>query len=356
MQPEMQQNLVSVITPVYNRGEYITDALNSAWEQTYRPIEVIVVDDGSADDSADATQAWIAEHKLNRLFSAKLLRQSNRGACAARNLGLALARGEYIQWLDDDDIMYPAKIETQVRYLERHPEVDIVACQVDYLTAELKFVTRSAFRSPGPDEKMHHYLMRQDIIGFAPLYRRNLLEQIGGWTEGLPCGQDNDLHARLALSGGHFAIMDDVLAGVRMHKKNRLCNNVRFSRNPLMNDFDKTLFLVIVEKAVSLGKADETFKKLVAERLKAAAHEYFSRCMPDRACSCLEGAFEVWPDQISLWDYFCSTRCGFLVAAPAALAVKLIKALTRRAIWATSRMASFLRGYNASGNRNSYIP
>lgn len=327
---QIQLGLVTVVIPLYNRREYIADALNSAWTQTYRPIEIIIVDDGSTDDSADIARAWIDCHEKDSKFERRLFCQLNRGSCAARNAGLSSARGEYIQWLDDDDVMYPNKLEMQVAYLKKHPKVDVIACQVDYLDTELNFVTRSDLESPRPDEKMHHYLMRQDIIGFAPLYRRSVLKRVGGWSEGLPCGQDNDLNVRLALLGARFALIDHILAGVRMHKKNRLCHNVRFSRNLLRNDYDKNLFLAFVAEASLLDKDDDSFRKLVAKRLLADARVYFSRAMPGRARSCLHGAFEVKSDQLSRWDRFCLMKHSFLIATPTAFAAKLLHALKRR--------------------------
>jgi glycosyltransferase involved in cell wall biosynthesis len=111
--------LVSVVMPVYNGARYLRQALESALTQTYRPLEIVVVDDGSTDD----TPALLAE------FGDKIrsIRQQNSGSAAARNAALRAARGELIAFLDADDLWLPRKLAVQVDYLRDHPEVDLVA-------------------------------------------------------------------------------------------------------------------------------------------------------------------------------------------------------------------------------------
>src|SRR5512132_248706 len=99
--------LVSVIVPAYNAGSTIAEAVESALAQTYRPLEVVVVDDGSTDDTAEV----VAERFEDRVH---IISAPHRGRGAARNTGLATARGAYIQFLDADDVLAPAKIATQV--------------------------------------------------------------------------------------------------------------------------------------------------------------------------------------------------------------------------------------------------
>jgi len=115
--------LVSVIIPVYNGGRYLRAALESVFAQTYRPFEVIVVDDGSADDSGVIAQSFP---------EVRYIYQTNQGVAAARNNGLEAARGEYFAFLDQDDLWAPEKLKLQVEYLLSHPEVGYTLTQQQF--------------------------------------------------------------------------------------------------------------------------------------------------------------------------------------------------------------------------------
>jgi glycosyltransferase involved in cell wall biosynthesis len=118
--------LVSVIVPVYNGGGFITDTLESVKGQTHKHLECIVVDDGSTDDTAAVVKAWIgADARFAYIF------QSNKGLSGARNTGLEHAKGDYIQFLDADDVLLPSKIEEQLKAL---PEAAAVVSYTDYST------------------------------------------------------------------------------------------------------------------------------------------------------------------------------------------------------------------------------
>src|SRR5919112_2696990 len=127
----MSGHLVSVIVPVYNGERYLAAALQSIFEQDYRPFEVIVVDDGSVDDTAKIARSFQQIHYIY---------QSNQGAAAARNAGVATAQGELIAFLDADDVWVPNKLSVQADYLFRHPEVGyVVARGRHFLESEANF-------------------------------------------------------------------------------------------------------------------------------------------------------------------------------------------------------------------------
>jgi glycosyltransferase involved in cell wall biosynthesis len=108
--------LVSLVMPAYNAERFIGEALESALSQTYEPVEVIVVDDGSNDRTAE----------IATTHGVRLIRQEHRGEAAARNAGLANMRGEYWTVFDADDVMPPERLERQVSHLEQHPELGMV--------------------------------------------------------------------------------------------------------------------------------------------------------------------------------------------------------------------------------------
>ncbi len=130
--------LVSVIVPTYNYGHFIGQALKSMQAQTYPHWECVVVDDGSTDDTAEVVARFSDSDRR-----IKFLRQKNLRQAAARNNGLRNSSGQYVQFLDADDLLEPRKLERQVEYLERHPEVDIVYGDVRF------------FNTEDPDERLY---------------------------------------------------------------------------------------------------------------------------------------------------------------------------------------------------------
>jgi glycosyltransferase involved in cell wall biosynthesis len=115
-------HLVSVIIPTYNRAELLPRALESVLAQTYKHVEIIVIDDGST----DSTKAILEKYSKN----IRIIHADHCGTANARNLGMAASEGEYICFLDSDDSYYPYKIEAQVEVIEAHPEIDMISTEV----------------------------------------------------------------------------------------------------------------------------------------------------------------------------------------------------------------------------------
>jgi glycosyltransferase involved in cell wall biosynthesis len=146
--------LVSVVIPTYNRANLVTEAIESVFQQTYAPIDIIVVDDGSTDNTERVLQPYLP--------NIRYIKQPNGGLASARNAGMAMAAGDYIAWLDADDLFEPDKIRLQVSFMEAHREV--VAVSSDF----------SAFDKNGVIEASHirsYYGAVARTQGeFAPLY------------------------------------------------------------------------------------------------------------------------------------------------------------------------------------------
>ena len=113
------KGLVSVIIPVYNRGVIVKEAIESIHTQSYRPIECIVIDDGSKDNTIKTVKDFI-DQNTDDVFDIRLVKQNNSGAPSARNNGIKNASGEFIQFLDSDDLLYPNKIKDQVSQIVNH--------------------------------------------------------------------------------------------------------------------------------------------------------------------------------------------------------------------------------------------
>ena len=127
----MSNPLVSVVIPTYNSGKFIADALDSVFAQTYRPIEIILVDDGSTDKTAETIKEYQTS-KANRTNRTNLtyIHQQNAGPSRARNIGIRAAKGEYIAFLDADDLWTKDKLEKQIRLFKKDPGIDVIFTDV----------------------------------------------------------------------------------------------------------------------------------------------------------------------------------------------------------------------------------
>lgn len=195
----MHQPLVSVVIPTYNCGPYLAAALDSVLEQDYAPFEVIAVDDGSTDDTLD-TLARYAER-------VRVVRQDNRGPAAARNRGVREARGDYLAFLDGDDLWLPGKLSAQMQYLITHPSIQVVYSNwsVWFPEADGSFGTPTlapADESDGVDTELsgHVYikLLFDSIIHIiSAVIHRSVHAAVGGFDESLRTGSDYDFWVRV---------------------------------------------------------------------------------------------------------------------------------------------------------------
>jgi glycosyltransferase involved in cell wall biosynthesis len=193
--------LVTCIVPVWNGGPYLAAAIDSILAQDHHPLEVIVVDDGSTDGSPAVARSY-----GDRI---RLIEQSNGGAPAARNAGIDEARGEFVTFLDSDDLYRPAKISAQLRFLTEHPEVDLCVC------------TARNFWEPGLEDEQARYEAAGRVLithHFATLMtRRSTFERVGRLDESRPSGDYIEWFHRATDLGLAVSVMPDVLIDRRMH-------------------------------------------------------------------------------------------------------------------------------------------
>jgi glycosyltransferase involved in cell wall biosynthesis len=188
-QKKQQMPRVSIIIPTHNRKAFVQEAVDSVLAQTYEDYELIVVDDGSADDTGEALKRY--EKRLHYLY------QTNQGVSAARNDGLAHARGEFIAFLDSDDLWLPKKLAKQVAYMDQHPEAQI--CYTDEIWIRRgKRVNPKKRHAKYSGEIYRRCLPLCIISPSSALMRRGLFEQVGTFDPGLPVCEDYDLWLRVA--------------------------------------------------------------------------------------------------------------------------------------------------------------
>jgi glycosyltransferase involved in cell wall biosynthesis len=222
--------LVSVIVPIHNGERFLGEALDSIAAQDYSAIEVIVVDDGSTDGGPALAAAR----------NVRLLRQDQRGAGAARNAGIDVARGEIFAFLDQDDLWLPSKLRLQVEVLTAHPESICIAQQAYFLEAGAAMP--AWFGKPE--------LFDNDHAGWAPsclAVRRPLFERVGRFDESLIHGSDVDWFARASHMNVPIERPGETLVRRRIHKANDSANLAAM-----------TDFFTIVRKAAARKRSGPT--------------------------------------------------------------------------------------------------
>jgi glycosyltransferase involved in cell wall biosynthesis len=200
----MSSPLVSIVIPCYNAERYVAEAIRSGLEQTYTPVEVIVVDDGSTDKSLSVIQGFGD--------AVRSISVPNAGGCAARNRGLRMAQGEFIQFLDADDWLYPQKIERQMAAWKAQPDATPI-CDWDVINVTTGMTQRNT--CPESCDDSLRTLLEHSLPTQSPLHRREALNRVGGFLEGLPCSQERDLHLRLASYGWKLKRIPEPLFAVR---------------------------------------------------------------------------------------------------------------------------------------------
>lgn len=205
--------LVSVVVPTFDRAGLLAETLGSVVAQTYRPLELVVVDDGSR----DATAQVVAAVEESPGLSVRSLVQDRHGAQAARNRGLAESRGELVLFLDSDDLLLPGALAAATAVLRSEPAIDVL--YGDWLEGSALSDARAGSLGPVSD-MVEALLLRQWCPPFAYLWRRAALPA-GCWDEAVTTNQDFDQVLRRAIAGCRFAHHPEAMGLYRCHDQVR---------------------------------------------------------------------------------------------------------------------------------------
>jgi GT2 family glycosyltransferase len=215
-------NLVSVVIPSYNRAELLPQAIASCAFQTHRELEVIVVDDGSEEDLRTVVDGARANLGLGERL--KYVRQQRKGGGGARNTGVAMATGRFVQFLDSDDLLHPEKLAVQVAQLSARADLDMVYCldeQFEETVGDLRMLWNVPSRFD-VREDLDRFLMDDCVWQTgSPLWKRASLARVGPWDEALDCWQDWDFHVRALCAGVRCESTGRVLQYIRRHQSAR---------------------------------------------------------------------------------------------------------------------------------------
>ena len=185
----MSEPVVSVIIPCYNHAEFLGEAIESVLRQNYRRFEIIVVDDGSTDGTAEVASGYP---------DVICITQQNRGLAASRNRGLSQSTGDYLVFLDADDRLLPGALEVGVRSLETRPECAFVYGRCRWVSLDGALVPAPLQFSIG-EEPYRSLLERNCVWGcMTVMFRRSVLEAVSGFNDSLASAEDYDLYLRIA--------------------------------------------------------------------------------------------------------------------------------------------------------------
>jgi glycosyltransferase involved in cell wall biosynthesis len=198
--------LISCIVPVFNGERYLREALDSIRAQTYRPLEIIVADDGSTDGTPELVAGY--GEQIRHLW------QPHTGLPSTRNLGVSAARGEFVAFLDSDDLWHPEKLARQMARFEARPELDLCVTHVqNFWVPELREEAK----------RLRDHRLSRALPGYITqtlLARRRLFDVVGQFNVRLQHGDDTEWFLRAGEQGAVMELLPDVLVCRRLHRTN----------------------------------------------------------------------------------------------------------------------------------------
>lgn len=222
---------MSVIIPTYNRAEMLPQAMASVWAQTYRPIELVVVDDGSTDNTGDVVAQLGRRYADDSRFTLRYVYHENRGLPASRNAGFCASRGEYIQFLDSDDYLHPERFQRALAAAGSTPEFQVVVTGYEFVDEDghtLSYREPMDLTVADPVERC----ICRPLWAASPVYARQFVEQVGLFQADLTYAEDWAYGVRVAISctSARCVALNEPLAYYRSHSGPRIVTSKRTRR------------------------------------------------------------------------------------------------------------------------------
>lgn len=280
---------VSVIVPVYNRRNLLGRCLDSIAVQTYRPIELIIVDNGSTDGSSEFASEWSSRHNAPD-FSITVTEEQQTGASSARNKGLSEATGDFTLFFDSDDTMRPDLIEKGVAEFRRNPGISLVCWK-----CEIHMPDGSARIPPFyPERALECHLIHSLLRTHGYMAPTGLFRSAGGWDASLPCWNDLELGMRLLLNIGDksgYESISVLISGipevlVDVYQQDESITGRDFSTKAGL--WEKSLTKIREDMLLSDCRQKDYLLKIIAYREMILAAHYKKENRPDLASGLLE--------------------------------------------------------------------
>ena len=255
--------------PAFNVAPYIGAAVESVQAQTCADWELLIVDDGSTDETPGIARACAA-----RDARVRLLQQPNAGISAARNLAIREATGDLLAILDSDDLWEPGYLAAQLAIFERCPDVDIVTGNGWFLGGRRHGLPARPYPDTRPQPTLATILQDEESIFIMSVVRRRVAEALGGFDESLPTNEDYDFWLRAALAGFRFRRNDEPLGHYRRRDDSASASDIRMLTGILLV-FDK-LRPLLADRPEARRIAEAQVARFERERLAARAREALS--------------------------------------------------------------------------------
>jgi len=218
--------LFSVIMPTHNRATLIEEGLDSIKAQTYRPIEIVVVDDGSTDETGIVIQEWQERNTENNGFTLRYLYQENAGASAARNRGIGSIEGEYIQYLDSDDLLAPNRLQVLAETF-KNSNCDFIQTGFKGFDAETGEVIQTLYGNPNEDQLELALNGRLWANTLRSAFTAELVKRLGPWKSEMSCFEDREYVERAICAARKPVAIREVLASARRGGGKRISDKLR---------------------------------------------------------------------------------------------------------------------------------
>jgi glycosyltransferase involved in cell wall biosynthesis len=248
--------LVSILIPAYNAERYIKAALDSALMQDYPNFEVVVVDDGSKDKTWEIIQTYTDPR-------VRAIRQENQGITPARNRLFKEAKGDYIAYLDCDDIYLQGRISEPVAFLESHPEYALTYCEpIYFFDGQPDKLYRHSFKLYSGDEVFPALLEHQFITNTTITFRREVYDKLGGYNPETGIVEDWEYFIRMVRNGYKIALLNEDLVRFRL----RWDSNTNFARQVEIKDSQVKIFEQLKAQMTEDERAKWNIDRWLADR------------------------------------------------------------------------------------------
>lgn len=273
---------VSVLIPSYNHAHFVSAAVNSALAQTHPDVDIIVIDDGSKDNTAEVVATF--GDAVNYVY------QENQGLSAARNTGIRHARGEYIALLDADDLWSPEYLAESLKVIEQNPRAGLTYCWWSHIDEN-----GNPMPEPGFFNKRGHLLKTFAVRNYFPpvavLVRKACVAEAGGFDEKLFALEDWDLWFRIAANGWEFDCVPQVLVQYRRHSSNMTLDVPRMERNQLgvLDKMGQSAVVSEIEHLLPMARANVHLNSALSYHSQGKQVESFVSFVT---------AVKIWPDML----------------------------------------------------------
>jgi glycosyltransferase involved in cell wall biosynthesis len=277
---EMNNDLVSVVVPTFNYGRYVTQAVESVLSQTYLHFEVIVVDDGSTDDTRERLEPY--RGRIHYVY------QKNGGISSARNTGIEASRGRLIALLDSDDLWHPRKLEIQVDYLRQHPEIALLGSTA---IKDMQFgwpAPAQVNENTGKAIALSELVIRSYFAPSSIIIRRECFQKVGLFDTSLRAVEDRDMWIRVA-SRYLVANLQMPLIYYRLHDGNMSLEAAR------MEVYESKVLRKVFTEIQPLRRSFLLRQKAFSYAKFSAAFMYGASGAPLRSLTRMLHSFLLWP-------------------------------------------------------------